>query len=92
MVYIIWVTLHFYLILLESSFWEEKDDETESYSSYSAGKNNSRGKDNDAYRYDYPMALLEEKAGIDIILCGDSMAMTVFGHESTLNMKMDTMI
>jgi len=42
--------------------------------------------------YDYPMALLEEKAGIDIILCGDSMAMTVFGHESTLNMKMDTMI
>lgn len=42
--------------------------------------------------YDYPMALLEEKAGIDIILCGDSMAMTVFGHDSTLNMKMDTMI
>lgn len=42
--------------------------------------------------YDYPMALLEEKAGIDIILCGDSMAMTVFGHESTLNMQMDTMI
>jgi 3-methyl-2-oxobutanoate hydroxymethyltransferase len=42
--------------------------------------------------YDYPMALLEEKAGIDIILCGDSMAMTVFGHDSTLNIKMDTMI
>ncbi|NLI91080.1 MAG: 3-methyl-2-oxobutanoate hydroxymethyltransferase [Peptococcaceae bacterium] len=42
--------------------------------------------------YDYPMALLEEKAGIDIILCGDSMAMTVFGHESTLNMQMDTMV
>jgi len=42
--------------------------------------------------YDYPMALLEEKAGIDIILCGDSMAMTVFGHESTLQMTMDPMI
>jgi len=42
--------------------------------------------------YDYPMALLEEKAGIDIILCGDSMAMTVYGHESTLNMNMDTMM
>lgn len=42
--------------------------------------------------YDYPLALLEEKAGIDIILCGDSMAMTVLGHESTLNMDMDTMI
>lgn len=42
--------------------------------------------------YDYPMALLEEKAGIDIILCGDSMAMTVFGHDSTLGMDMDTMV
>ncbi len=42
--------------------------------------------------YDYPMALLEEKAGIDIILCGDSMAMTVLGHESTLNVDMETMI
>ena len=42
--------------------------------------------------YDYPMALLEEKAGIDIILCGDSMAMTVFGHENTLGMTMDPMI
>ena len=34
--------------------------------------------------YDYPMALLEEKAGIDIILCGDSMAMTVLGHNPPL--------
>lgn len=42
--------------------------------------------------YDYPMALLEERAGIDIVLCGDSMAMTVFGHDSTLNMDMQTMI
>lgn len=42
--------------------------------------------------YDYPMALLEEKAGIDIILCGDSMAMTVFGDDSTLKMDMDTML
>lgn len=42
--------------------------------------------------YDYPMGLLEERAGIDIILCGDSMAMTVLGHESTLNIDMDTMV
>lgn len=42
--------------------------------------------------YDYPMALLEEKAGIDIILCGDSMNMTVLGHETTLNIDMDTML
>ncbi|MCL1792001.1 MAG: 3-methyl-2-oxobutanoate hydroxymethyltransferase [Peptococcaceae bacterium] len=42
--------------------------------------------------YDYPMARLEEKAEIDVILCGDSMAMTVFGHEGTLKMTMDPMI
>jgi len=42
--------------------------------------------------YDYPMALLEEKAGIDIILVGDSMAMTVLGEETTLGMDLDTMV
>jgi len=42
--------------------------------------------------YDYPLALLEEKAGIDIILCGDSLAMTVLGHESTLSVDLETMI
>ncbi|MGI5901853.1 MAG: 3-methyl-2-oxobutanoate hydroxymethyltransferase [Desulfitobacteriia bacterium] len=42
--------------------------------------------------YDYPMALLEEKAGIDIILCGDSMAMTVYGHDTTLKMTMEPML
>jgi len=42
--------------------------------------------------YDYPMALLEERAGIDIVLVGDSMAMTVYGHQGTLKMTMDTMI
>lgn len=42
--------------------------------------------------YDYPMALLEEKAGIDIVLVGDSMAMTVMGEETTLGMDLDTMV
>jgi 3-methyl-2-oxobutanoate hydroxymethyltransferase len=42
--------------------------------------------------YDYPMAQLEEKAGIDIILVGDSIGMTTFGYESTLPVTMDLMI
>ncbi|CVK20809.1 3-methyl-2-oxobutanoate hydroxymethyltransferase [Sporomusa sphaeroides] len=42
--------------------------------------------------YDYPMALLEEKAGIDIILCGDSLGMTVYGFDGTLPVTMDMMI
>lgn len=42
--------------------------------------------------YDYPTARLQEEAGIDIILVGDSMAMTVFGLDSTLPMTMEIMI
>ena len=34
--------------------------------------------------YDYPMAQFEEKAGIDIILVGDSIGMTTYGFDSTL--------
>jgi 3-methyl-2-oxobutanoate hydroxymethyltransferase len=42
--------------------------------------------------YDYPLGLLEERAGIDIILVGDSMGMTVLGHETTLPVTMDEMV
>lgn len=42
--------------------------------------------------YDYPTAQMEEKAGIDIILVGDSMGMTVFGFDSTLPVTMDLLI
>ena len=38
--------------------------------------------------YDYPMAQMEERAGIDIILVGDSIGMTTFGYESTLPVTM----
>lgn len=42
--------------------------------------------------YDYPMGLLEDKAGIDIVLVGDSLGMTVLGYKSTLPVTMDVMI
>lgn len=42
--------------------------------------------------YDYPTAYLQEQAGIDMILVGDSLAMTMLGYESTLPAKMDDMI
>jgi 3-methyl-2-oxobutanoate hydroxymethyltransferase len=42
--------------------------------------------------YDFPMAQFEEKAGIDIILVGDSIGMTTFGFGSTLPVTMDLLI
>jgi len=42
--------------------------------------------------YDYPMALLEDRAGIDIILVGDSGGMTVLGYDNTIPVTMDEMI
>ncbi len=42
--------------------------------------------------YDYPTALLEDRAGIDIILVGDSLGMTVLGYENTIPVTMEEMI
>jgi 3-methyl-2-oxobutanoate hydroxymethyltransferase len=42
--------------------------------------------------YDYPMALLEDRAGIDIILVGDSVGNTVLGYENTIPVTMEEMI
>ena len=42
--------------------------------------------------YDYPTARLIDEAGIDIVLVGDSVAMAVLGHESTLSLTMDEML
>lgn len=42
--------------------------------------------------YDYPTAILADEAGVDIILVGDSIAMTVFGYENTLEVTMEEMI
>src|SRR5437870_4394157 len=42
--------------------------------------------------YDFPMAQIEEAAGMDSILVGDSAAQVVLGHDSTLRATMDYMI
>jgi 3-methyl-2-oxobutanoate hydroxymethyltransferase len=42
--------------------------------------------------YDYPTAYLQEEAGIDVILVGDSLGMTMLGYDSTLPVTMDDMI
>ncbi|HTV08673.1 MAG TPA: 3-methyl-2-oxobutanoate hydroxymethyltransferase [Candidatus Aquilonibacter sp.] len=42
--------------------------------------------------YDYPTARFVDQAGIDMILVGDSLAMTVLGHKDTLSLTMDEML
>ncbi len=42
--------------------------------------------------YDYTMASIVEAAGIDMILVGDSLGMTMLGYEDTLPVTMDDMV
>jgi 3-methyl-2-oxobutanoate hydroxymethyltransferase len=42
--------------------------------------------------YDFPTATFAEKAGIDMILVGDSLGMCVYGYEGTMPVTMDQMI
>lgn len=42
--------------------------------------------------YDYPTAQYEERAGIEMILVGDSGGMTLLGYDSTLPVTMDEMM
>ena len=41
--------------------------------------------------YDCTMAGLMDRAGIDVLLVGDSLGMVVLGHEDTLSVTLDTM-
>ena len=42
--------------------------------------------------YDYPMALLSERAGVDSILVGDSLNMVICGQSNTMSVTMEEMI
>jgi 3-methyl-2-oxobutanoate hydroxymethyltransferase len=42
--------------------------------------------------YDYPSAQVAEEAGVDLVLVGDSAAMTVLGYPSTVPVSLDEML
>jgi 3-methyl-2-oxobutanoate hydroxymethyltransferase len=42
--------------------------------------------------YDYPTSRLLDEAGVDVLLVGDSLAMVVLGHESTLPVTIEEML
>ncbi|HEX5132014.1 MAG TPA: 3-methyl-2-oxobutanoate hydroxymethyltransferase [Candidatus Krumholzibacteria bacterium] len=42
--------------------------------------------------YDHPMALLEDRCGVDVILVGDSVANVVLGYENTIPVTLDEVI
>ncbi len=42
--------------------------------------------------YDYPFARIFDQAGIDVLLVGDSLAMVVQGHQTTLPATVDQMV
>src|ERR1700751_3810361 len=42
--------------------------------------------------YDYASARLVDEAGIDMVLVGDSLAMTMLGYENTLSVTIDEML
>ena len=42
--------------------------------------------------YDYPMARIVDRAGVDLVSVGDSVGVTMWGHESELEVTLDQMV
>jgi 3-methyl-2-oxobutanoate hydroxymethyltransferase len=42
--------------------------------------------------YDYPTAVFADRAGVDLLLVGDSAAMTILGHPTTLAITLEEML
>jgi 3-methyl-2-oxobutanoate hydroxymethyltransferase len=42
--------------------------------------------------YDYPSGRIADEAGIEVVLVGDSLAMTMLGQPDTLSVTMDEML
>ncbi len=42
--------------------------------------------------YDAPMAAMAERCGVEMVLIGDSLGMTVLGYDSTIPVTMEQMI
>ena len=56
------------------------------------GDEGARRADRDGHRLRLPSAQVVEEAGVDIVLVGDSGAMTVLGHDSTVPVGMEEML
>ncbi len=59
---------------------------------FSEAKPHSNSKITCLTAYDYPTARLLDDAGVDILLVGDSLGMTVLGYDSTLPVTLDEMV
>jgi 3-methyl-2-oxobutanoate hydroxymethyltransferase len=59
---------------------------------FSEAKPESKRKITCLTAYDYPTARLLDDAGVDILLVGDSLGMTVLGYDSTLPVTLDDMV